>query len=411
MTTERELLLPKMRPDQREIALHPAKRKWLAEGRRWGKTVLGGVLCSLVANKGGRTAWVVPSYKNARPLWRFLEEHLPQPTCRFSVSDKIVEFPSGGTIGIYTADNPNSLRGESFHLVVVDEAALVSEETYSDVIEPTVADYDGDIYLVTTPKGRNWFWVGWAAARADGKFSAAFTAPTNANPIPTIRRAYELAKNRLTKRTFAQEWDAQFVEDGGVFSMVDESAVAPVNEPPGKHKGHSIGMGIDWGKHEDYTVVSTYCGTCEQQLDLYRRNGIEYIRQRARIKELRDRWLPTRILAESNSIGDPNIEDLRREGVSVVGFETTAQSKPELIEALILGMEVGKVRILPDETQKNELKAFNVTITPAGNKKYAAPEGMHDDCVIALALSRRAATRVAMPMAIVEADLDDWEAG
>jgi hypothetical protein len=350
---------------------------------------------------------VVPTYKNARPLWRFLREALPQPPCRFNYTDKVVTFPSGGTIGIYTADEPDSMRGESFHLVVVDEAARVKPDVFDDVIEPTVADYDGDVYLVTTPKGRNWFWVGWAAALADGKYAAAFTAPTSANPIPTIRRAYELAKTRLTRRTFLQEWDAQFIEDGGVFSGVDEAATAPVNEPPGKHRGHRVGIGIDWGKHEDYTVAITYCGTCEQQLDLYRRNGIEYVQQRARIKELRDRWRPARILAESNSIGDPNIEDLRREGVSVVGFETTAQSKPELIEALILGIETGKVRILPDETLKNELKAFQVTMTAAGHKKYAAPEGMHDDTVIALALSRRAATQVAMPMAIVEADLDD----
>lgn len=377
-------------------------------GRRWGKTVLGGVISANAANRGGRVAWVVPTYKNARPLWRFLEQHLPHSVCRFNGTDKVVYFPSGGTIAIYTADNPDSMRGEAFHLVVVDEAARVTEEAYSEVIEPTVADHDGDIYLITTPKGRNWFWLGWAAAKGgDGAYSAAFQAPTSANPIATIRHAYSLASGRLTKRTFAQEWDAQFVEDGGVFSRVDECARAPVDEPPGKHKGHTVGVGIDWGKHEDYTVVSVYCGQCDQQLSLYRRNGIDYTLQRARIKAIVDRWHPTRVLAEANSMGEPNIEDLRNEGVSVTGFDMTGQSKPELIEDLILALETDRASILPDEIQKNELKAFDVTTTATGYKRYAAPDGMHDDCVIALALSRRAATRGGVLLAFAEAEPAD----
>ena len=359
------------------------------------------MIAAKCANGGGRVAWVVPTYKNARPLWRFLEQHLPHSACTFNSSEKWVRFPSGGSVAIYTADNPDSMRGESFHLVIVDEAARVSEETYADVIEPTVADYDGDIYLITTPKGRNWFWQGWAAARAKPGYSAAFQAPTKDNPLPNIRRAYDLAKGRLTKRTFAQEWDAEFVEDGGVFSRVDECATGEV-DAPGKHRDHRIGIGIDWGKQDDASVVSVYCGTCDQQVDLYRWAGMEYVQQRVRIKAIRDRWKPSKVLAESNAMGEPNIEDLRNEGVSVYGFDMTGQSKPELIDDLILGFETGKLKIINDETQKNELKAFDVTTTALGYKRYSAPEGMHDDCVIGLALSRRAAKQAGPLIAFVD---------
>ena len=64
--------LPKLRQDQLEIALHPAKTKVLSMGRRWGKTVLGGAICGNALAQHGKVAWIAPTYKNTRPLWRWL---------------------------------------------------------------------------------------------------------------------------------------------------------------------------------------------------------------------------------------------------------------------------------------------------------------------------------------------------
>jgi len=52
-------------------------------------------------------------------------------------------------------------------------------------------------------------------------------------------------------------------------------------------------------------------------------------------------------------------------------------------------MAVEEVQVtIPDEPALvNELKAFDYEITPSGRMRYGAPEGMHDDCVMALALA------------------------
>ena len=57
---------------QREIAEHPARFKVVCCGRRWGKTLLGVVLCLRTALPGGRTWWVAPHYKEAREGWNVL---------------------------------------------------------------------------------------------------------------------------------------------------------------------------------------------------------------------------------------------------------------------------------------------------------------------------------------------------
>jgi predicted phage terminase large subunit-like protein len=214
-----ELYLPRLRPDQWAIATHPAKTKCLAMGRRWGKSVMAGAIALAAAADGGRVAWVVPTYKNARPAWRWIEQAVAPLLGKdgpavANKSDRVIEFPrSGGFLGVYSADNDVGLRGDAFHLVVVDEAARVAEETWTDVVLPTLADYDGDAILISTPKGRNWFWREWQRGylQMDAE-AAAFTAPSSANPMPTIQRAYELARERVPANSFAQEWDALFVE-------------------------------------------------------------------------------------------------------------------------------------------------------------------------------------------------------
>ena len=91
--------LPKLRQDQLEIALHPAKTKVLSMGRRWGKTVLGGAICGSALAQHGKVAWIAPTYKNTRPLWRWLllatAEDVKAKRMSVSKSDRIIETKRG----------------------------------------------------------------------------------------------------------------------------------------------------------------------------------------------------------------------------------------------------------------------------------------------------------------------------
>lgn len=220
MATEAFLDLPRFRRDQYAIAYEcPAKVKVLAMGRRWGKTVLGLLMVLLAAKKGARVAWIVPTYRNGNPLWRAAEAAVG-PLRAFGLvrtnrNDRVIEFPgSGGFLAMYSADSPDSIRGEWFHLAVLDEAARIPEEVWTDVIQPTLADVDGDAVLISTPKGRNWFWREWQRGVEGRDNVVAFRAPSSANPNPRIKRAYELARARFGEdsATFRTEWGAEFVE-------------------------------------------------------------------------------------------------------------------------------------------------------------------------------------------------------
>jgi hypothetical protein len=148
---------------------------------------------------------------------------------------------------------------------------------------------------------------------------------------------------------------------------------------------------VDWGKENDYTCVSVM--TREgRQVWLERFNQIGWAVQRGRLMQLYERFRPSVILAEENSIGSVNIEALQAEGLPMRGFMTTAKSKGPLIDHLALAMEKAEVTLLNDPILKHELMAYEMKRTSQG-WAYSAPPGGHDDTVIATALSLWAAKR------------------
>jgi hypothetical protein len=409
------LRLPRLRPDQWAIASHPAKTKVIANGRRWGKTLMAGSIIVAACNAGAKAAWVVPSYKNARPVWRFAQGAV-EPLKKYKLVDvnkteKTIFFPrTKGWLGIYSGDNDVALRGEDFDLVVVEEAAQIGADTFYDVILPTLADRNGMCYLISTPLGRNWFWREFIAAQAC-YFEAIesntgltdrmwWTAPSSANPNPKIQRAAELAKDRVSESTYRQEWMAEFLEgEGSVFSRVNLIASLP-NKPVKPYYGRFVG-GLDLAQKKDYTVLVVLDAETRKQVDILRVNKKPWLAIRALIKEMCDKWKIEIVLGEHNSIGGPNIEALQDDKVPIVPFETTSSSKAPLIESLVLAFERDEIRLFNDPNLTLEFEAYEKTISPlTGRVYYAAPKAtggsdedeIHDDIVMATALAWKAIT-------------------
>jgi hypothetical protein len=123
-------------------------------------------------------------------------------------------------------------------------------------------------------------------------------------------------------------------------------------------------------------------------VDTDRFRGIEYALQRARLAEFWKRngsraW----ICAESNSMGGPVVEQLQRDGLPVVGFQTTNTSKAGIIQTLALAFERGTIHIPADPVLIGELQAYEGKTSPSGMIRYGAPAGIHDDTVMSLAIA------------------------
>ncbi len=348
---------------------------------------MSGAIAMAMANAGAQVAWMAPTYKNSRPLWRWSENtvsSLKRYGVEVSRAERIIQFPTGGFLGIYSADNPDAIRGEAFHMVILDEAARISEETWQDAVQPTLADFDGRAVLISTPKGKNWFFNEFMrAGQSAPELAAAFNAPTTDNPNPNIRRAAELAKTRVSEMTYRQEWLAQFVEGGIVFRNVRRQATL---SPVAPQAGREYVIGADWGRTTDYTVFAVLDVRAQQMCEMQRFTQVDYPTQAMRLEALSRRWNNAPVIAEYNSMGGPMIEEMQRRNLPVIAFTTTNASKTLVIDGLVRAFEFGDIEILHDSILIGELEAFASEPTATGIK-YGAPEGLHDDCVMSLALA------------------------
>jgi len=93
------------------------------------------------------------------------------------------------------------------------------------------------------------------------------------------------------------------------------------------------------------------------------------------------------LTVEVNGVGKGVVDHLRAEGLNIVPFLTNNASKAAIIQNLQLAFERDEIRILNDPILKNELLNFEEKRTASGAFTYCAPEGQHDDCVMALAMA------------------------
>src|SRR5664280_2715845 len=200
--------VPPLHAAQLEVAQDPHRFKVLCAGRRFGKSRCACALCVL-EGLAGRRAWLVsPSYPMAAAIWRESKELAAQAGAEVRESDMSLVFPHGGFVRVKSSDKPNSLRGEGLDLVVMDEAAFQTEETWTNELRPTLADRLGKALIISTPNGRNWFARAFARGQdPDDSEWKSWQFPTSANPFISPTEILQ-AERDMPARRFEQEFEA-----------------------------------------------------------------------------------------------------------------------------------------------------------------------------------------------------------
>lgn len=382
-----DLHLPRAHVNQSKVITESTRYNVLDCGRRWGKTELGMNRIVIPALNGKPCGWFGPAYKYTSPVWRELEQRLAPVIKRTSQQDHRMELITGGSIEIWSLDSSDAGRSRAYARVVIDEAAMVPDlkSAWQESIRPTLTDYRGDAWFLSTPKGiANYFHSLYQYGQDKNRVEwTSWQMPTITNPhIPPDE--IEAARGELTDLAYAQEYQAQFVSwEGAVFRRITDAVYTPEENPH-----NAVLIGCDWGRTTDYTVFMAVSAD-GRVVASDRFRGIEYSVQRDRLRTFWQRVSQGRawILAETNSMGGPVVEQLLRDNMPVVAFATTNASKSAAVEALALAFERLTIKIPNDPVLIGELQAYESVKLPSGMTRYQAPEGLHDDCVMALAIA------------------------
>jgi phage terminase large subunit-like protein len=380
-----------LHPAQKTIHRSTARFKVIDAGRRFGKTRLGVLECLGSAAGGGIAWWVAPSYKISEVGWRPLRKLAARiPGAEVRLSDRTVILPGGGSVSIRSADSPDSLRGEGLDLVVLDEAAFMKSEAWSEALRPALSDRQGKAIFISTPRGRNWFWDIFRRGQAEGGEWQSFQYPTSSNPFIDPGEI-EAARLDLPEVTFRQEYEAEFVDsEGAVFRRVQDAAILDPLEAP--LPGRTYTAGVDVASSIDYTVITIL--DCESRDMVYmdRFTRVDYPTLEDRLEAVHTAWKLSGMVVEANGIGRPVIDHLIQRGIQITPFTTTNATKQGIIQALQSALEHGNIRILNNPVLVGELLSFESNRSPSGSYAYSAPDGMHDDTVMSLAIAYYGAT-------------------
>ncbi len=378
---------------QRAFLESRAPIRVLACGRRWGKTeVIAVEVARTLLEPAPRMVLIVaPSQEQALiPFERvigLLRQVGEKPQVRRTPAP-VLTIGQGRLWARPATRGGLFLRGRRAHLIVVDEAAYVPEQVVMEVLMPMLSDTGGRLALVSTPRGKNYFYRLYQEGQQGSERVWSLRSPSWQNPLLSPSTLLMQAQ-LMSERQFQVEYGAAFLDDAGQLfrtEWVDRALLLRL-QPDGM-----VVAGVDWARYRDWTAVAILHGSQQAacMLDIRRWQGLAWAEQVAQIARLMEQHGVQRVLCDRTGVGDPLVEALQSaSSVPVEGLTFTRAVKQSLVESLALMLEREQLQLLPDGRLLQELYHFEVSATPTG-ARFGAERGFHDDMVIALALAVRA---------------------
>lgn len=231
---------------QKQIHYNPTRHRILSNGRRWGKTLLGGKEAETMAwikNFLGQPmqGWIIgPEYVDCEKEFRVVYDSFRAMGVD-QLSTKFLNNVESGSMRIHTkwgfdlqcrsARHPESLVGEGLDFVLIVEAGRHHRKMFTEYVRPALSDKRGWSLMSGVPEiASDTALLYWAYERGqdpEKKQWASWRMPswTNRVVFPGGRYDPEIveAEDDLTKDEFNRQYGGEFVERiGRVMSQWDD---------------------------------------------------------------------------------------------------------------------------------------------------------------------------------------------
>lgn len=202
------------RPHQAEAHAALARFSVLVAHRRFGKTVFGimeaidrALRCPLPRPKA---AYVAPHLKQAkRVAWDYLRSFTTAiPGAKANRAEGFVTLPGERTIYLLGADNPDSLRGDYWDHLTLDEVAQFKPGAWSQALQPALADRKGSMLAIGTPKGENELFHLFEKSKTSADWCGLVYPASRTGVIEPAE--LERLRGEMDEAEFAQEFECSF---------------------------------------------------------------------------------------------------------------------------------------------------------------------------------------------------------
>lgn len=351
-----------------------------------------------LAHPNQTSVLISPTFKQGKKIFKSIAKKFKR-TPLFSSgnsSDLELIFVNGSTIVILSAEQGDNIRGQTvteYGVLAIDEAAYIPDAVFYTAT-PFVNANQAPIVAVSTPRFKQGFFYEFFTDGLNGKknvYSYDFTDYDN--PFLTADKL-EMYRSKMPLNLFRADYLGQWMEATsdvfGDFRKILSNTVTMTGQ---------YTAGIDWGvgknaksEDSDSTSLSVF-NNLHQQVRIYHWNDLDETTTIQRIVAALKENNVRKVVVEKNSIGGVYLGLLRKSiqaaglPCQVVEFDTTNESKREIIEYFIVQVQNRTVQLLDDNEQSIQMSAFRMEKTPTGKITYNGTPGYHDDCIMATALA------------------------
>jgi predicted phage terminase large subunit-like protein len=364
-------------PHKGQAILHlsDARFKIITCGRRWGKTLFAANddIRYGWENPGCNMWWVAPTYNQTMIAYRLvttmfnkiIKDNLRAERRITLINDTVYAFKS--------ADRPDTLRGEGNDKLTIDEAALLKEGVWDEVLRPTLADRQGSANLIFTPKGHNYVYHLYQRGLKGDDGYKSFHFPSHTNPFLKQSELDEIKRN-THPNVFAQEYMAEFISDVGAIIKRDWWQYYTKLPDIPEFIWQSWDTAFKEKETADYSVCTTWCKDAGKiyLMHVYR-DRVPFPTLKKEAMRLYNHFKPNIVLIEDKASGQSLIQEFANTTIPVkpIKVDRDKIARANAISPLI---ESGKV-YLPETAEwlydfMDELSLF--------------PNGKHDDQVDSL---------------------------
>jgi len=248
--------------------------------RRFGKTVaaLNHLIRDAVLNEKEtpRYAYIAPTYGQAkRVAWDYLVKYTTPLGGTNNISELRVDF-WGRRIQLYGSDHPDSLRGQFFDGVIIDEVGDQNPKIWTDIIRPALTDRKGWCLFIGTPKGHNHFKeLRDKAEKEDGWGLLEFKA-SETGVVDEIE--LKAAKNEMGEDKYRQEFECSFdaAVEGSYYGQIlnELEDKKHMQEIPREELSRTF-TAWDLGMGDSTSIwVAQLVGTEVRLIDYYENHGV-----------------------------------------------------------------------------------------------------------------------------------------
>lgn len=374
-------------PKQESAFFNPARIACCEASTKAGKTH-GGLtwITDLAITEGmdGKNYWwVAPVYAQAKIAFTRMKRAIPGKLYDKNEADLTVRLGNGALLTCKSGERPDNLYGEDVHGCVIDEASRLREESFH-AVRSTLTATRGPLRCIGNVKGRkNWFY-GLCRKGQSGYPGIHYTKITALDAVRArVLDFQEIkeAKELLPDNIFRELYLAEPSDDGGnPFGLQNIAAAFRPDAARGAVSayGFDIAKSVDWAVLTglDNSGVQSYFDRWQGQL------MASVTRVAAKV------GTTAKCAVDSTGMGVMPAEMLQKHSDNFIPYQFTSKTKQALMESFVAAVQRGEI-VITDETTRDEMMEFEYQYTRTG-VIYTAPEGYHDDCVIALALANYA---------------------